>query len=129
MLDVLLDYEHAPLTAENFFELASRGYFNGQRFVTVVPNQFVKAGDLRGDGQSGPGYTIRCEVNARPFMRGSLGMAVGEKDSGGSQFFICLSPQLLFDGRYTNFGRLLSGDDVIDRITTETRILRVYVSE
>ena len=42
MLDVLLDYEHAPLTAENFFELARRGYFNGQRFVTVVPNQFVK---------------------------------------------------------------------------------------
>ena len=129
VLDVLLDYEHAPLTAENFFELASRGYFNGQRFVTIVPNQFVKAGDPRGDGQGGPGYTIRCEVNTRPFLRGSLGMAVGEKDSGGSQFFICLSPQLLFDGRYTNFGRLLSGDDVIDRITTETRILRVYVSE
>ncbi len=129
VLDVLLDYEHAPLTAENFFELASRGYFNGQRFVTVVPNQFVKVGDPRGDGQGGPGYTIRCEVNTRPFLRGSLGTAVREKDSGGSQFFICLSPQLLFDGRYTNFGRLLSGDDVIDRITTETRILRVIVSE
>ena len=129
MLDVLLDYEHAPLTAENFFELARRGYFNGQRFVTVVPNQFVKAGDPRGDGQGGPGYTIRCEVNTRPFLRGSLGMAVGEKDSGGSQFFICLSPQLLFDGRYTNFGRLISGDDVIDRITTETRILGIEMSE
>ena len=129
VLDVLLDYEHAPLTAENFFELGSRGYFNGQRFVTVVPNQFVKADDPRGDGQGGPGYTIRCEVNTRPFLRGSLGMAVGEKDSGGGQFFISLSPQLLFDGRYTNFGRLISGDDVIDRITTETRILRVIVSE
>ena len=129
VLDVLLDYEHAPLTAENFFELASSGYFNGQRFVTVVPNQFVKAGDPQGDGQGGPGYTTRCEVNTRPFLRGSLGMAVGEKDSGGSQFFICLSPQLLFDGRYTNFGRLISGDDVIDRITTETRILRVVASE
>ena len=129
VLDVLLDYEHAPLTAENFFELAHRRYFNGQRFVTVVPNQFVKVGDPRGNGQGGPGYTIRCEVNTQPFLRGSLGMAVGEKDSGGSQFFICLSPQLLFDGRYTNFGRLISGDDVIDRITTETRILRVVVSE
>ena len=127
VLDVLLDYEYAPLTAENFVELARRGYFNGQRFVTVVPNRFVKAGDLRGDGQGGPGYTIRCEVNPRPFLRGSLGMAVGEKDSGGSQFFICLSPQLLFDGRYTNFGRLISGDDVIDRITSETRILRVVI--
>ncbi len=127
VLDVLLDYEYAPLTAENFFELARRGYFDGQRFVTVVPNRFVKAGDPRGDGQGGPGYAIRCEVNPRPFLRGSLGMAVGEKDSGGSQFFISLSPQLLFDGRYTNFGRLVSGDDVIDRITTETRILRVVV--
>ena len=127
VLDVLLDYEYAPLTAENFFELARRGYFDGQRFVTVVPNRFVKAGDPRGDGQGGPGYAIRCEVNPRSFLRGSLGMAVGEKDSGGSQFFISLSPQLLFDGRYTNFGRLVSGDDVIDRITTETRILRVVV--
>ena len=128
-LDVLLDYEHAPLTAENFFELAQSGYFNGQRFVTVVPNQLIKAGDPRGDGQGGPGYTIRCEMNTRPFLRGSLGMALESKDTGGSQFFICLSPQLLFDGRYTNFGRLSSGDDVIDRITTETRILRVVPYE
>ena len=54
-------------------------------------------------------------------------MAEAEKDSAGSQFFICLAPQPLWEGRYTNFGRLVSGDNLLDRITPETRILRIVV--
>jgi cyclophilin family peptidyl-prolyl cis-trans isomerase len=72
---------------------------------------------------------MRSEINGQPFLRGSLGMAVERRDSAGSQFFICLSPQPLADGRYTNFGRLLSGDDLLDGITVETRILRMTVVE
>ena len=54
-------------------------------------------------------------------------MAEDEKDEAGNQFFICLAPQPLWEGRYTNFGRLVSGDDLLDRITTDTRILRIVI--
>jgi len=146
-MEIALDYRNAALTAENFVELAGKGFFDGQRFAEVVPGRYFKAGLPPGDavgqgsGQAkleaaqaagtfgGPGHTIRSEINGQPFLRGSLGMAVETRDSAGSQFFICLSPQPLADGRYTNFGRLLSGDDLLDGITVETRILRMTVVE
>jgi cyclophilin family peptidyl-prolyl cis-trans isomerase/HEAT repeat protein len=150
-MEIALDYRNAALTAENFVELAGKGFFDGQRFVEVVPGRYLKAGVPPGDavGQGsglpkpdpatsaslsggllgGPGHAIRSEINSQPFLRGSLGMSVGTRDSAGSQFFICLSQQPLADGRYTNFGRLLSGDDLLDQITVETRILRMTVVE
>jgi peptidyl-prolyl cis-trans isomerase B (cyclophilin B) len=124
-MEVALDYRNAALTAENFVELARRGFFDGQRFVEVVQGRYLKAGAPADDLLGGPGHTIRSEINGQPFLRGSLGMAVETRDSAGSQFFICLSPQPLADGRYTNFGRLVSGDDLLDRITVETRIVRM----
>jgi cyclophilin family peptidyl-prolyl cis-trans isomerase/HEAT repeat protein len=142
-MEIALDYRNAALTAENLVELVSQGFFDGQRFVEVVPGRYLKAGvSVRqgpglpesGTAQTagmlgGPGHSIRSEINPQPFLRGSLGMAVETRDTAGSQFFICLSPQPLADGRYTNFGRLLSGDDRLDEITVETRILRMTVIE
>jgi HEAT repeat protein/cyclophilin family peptidyl-prolyl cis-trans isomerase len=121
-LELRLDYPNAALTAENFVRLAREGHYDGQRFSEVLTGKYAKVG-----GPAGPGRTIRTEINYEPFLRGSLAMAETEKDSAGSRFFICLAPQPLWEGQYTNFGRLTSGDDLLDRITPETRILRIVV--
>ena len=78
----------APLTVENFITLARKGFFTGLTFHRVVPNFVIQGGDPRGDGEGGPGYTIRDEINQRPYLRGTVGMALDWADTGGSQFFI-----------------------------------------
>lgn len=117
----------APQTASNFMALAARGFFNGLQVHRVVPNFVVQDGDPRGDGEGGPGYTIRDELNERPFLRGSVGMALSGKDTGGSQFFITHSPQPHLDAKYTVFGRVVNGMDVVDRIQAGDVIQRVRV--
>lgn len=125
LMELRLDYANAPLTSRNFVELAERGFYDGKRFMEVIPGAYAKAGDQ--DGSGSPEHTIRTEIHYEPFLRGSLAMAEDEKDAAGNQFFICLAPQPLWEGRYTNFGRLVSGDDLLDRITTDTRILRIVI--
>jgi cyclophilin family peptidyl-prolyl cis-trans isomerase/HEAT repeat protein len=117
----------APQTSMNFMNLARRGFFNGLRIHRVVPNFVVQDGDPRGDGQGGPGYTIRDELNDRPYVRGTVGMALSGPDTGGSQFFITHSPAPHLDGRYTAFGRVINGMDVVDRIQQGDTIQRVRV--
>ncbi len=119
----------APLTVDNFVQLARRGYFNNIAFHRVVPNFVVQGGDPRGDGNGGPGYQIRCEINEVPYNRGAVGMALSGKDTGGSQWFITHSPQPHLDGGYTVFARVLEGMEVVDRITRGDRILAVNVAE
>jgi cyclophilin family peptidyl-prolyl cis-trans isomerase len=119
----------APLTVDNFIQLARKGYFNGQTIPRVVPNFVVQAGDPRGDQNGGPGYQIRCEINEIAFDRAVVGMALSGKDTGGSQWFVTHSPQPHLDGGYTVFGRVTSGMDVIDRITRGDTIHRVIVNE
>jgi len=106
----------APLTVDNFITLARKGFFDGLTFHRVVPAFVVQTGDPRGDSEGGPGYTIRDELNERPYVRGTVGMALDWADTGGSQFFITQSPQPHLDGKYTVFGRVLSGMDVVDRL-------------
>jgi len=108
--------DEAPLTVDNFAELARRGYYRGITFHRVVPNFVVQLGDPRGDGSGGPGYTIRCEVNEVPYDRGAVGMALSGKDTGGSQWFVTHAPQPHLDGGYTVFGRVVSGMNVVDSI-------------
>jgi cyclophilin family peptidyl-prolyl cis-trans isomerase len=118
----------APLTVENFITLARKGYFNGLSIHRVVPNFVVQDGDPRGDGEGAPGYTIRDEFNERPYLRGSVGMALDPwPDTGGSQFFIALSPQPHLDAKYTVFGRVIAGMDVVDQIQPWDVIRRVRV--
>jgi cyclophilin family peptidyl-prolyl cis-trans isomerase len=117
----------APQTSRNFIRLARTGFFNGLPIHRVVPNFVVQGGDPRGDGEGGPGYTIRDELNERPFMRGAVGMALSGKDTGGSQFFITHSPQPHLDAKYTVFGHVVNGMDVVDRIQQGDVIQRVRV--
>jgi cyclophilin family peptidyl-prolyl cis-trans isomerase/HEAT repeat protein len=117
----------APLTCLNFMTLARKGFFTGLRWHRVVPNFVAQAGDPRGDGEGGPGYTIRDEINERPYLRGTLGMALDWADTGGSQFFLTHSPQPHLDGRYTVFGQVVRGIDVLNAIQPDDVILRVRV--
>jgi cyclophilin family peptidyl-prolyl cis-trans isomerase/HEAT repeat protein len=117
----------APLTCLNFMTLARKGFFKDTRWHRVVPNFVVQDGDRRGDGEGGPGYTIRDEINERPYARGTMGMALEWADTGGSQFFLTHSPQPHLDGRYTVFGQIVRGLDVLDRIQPGDTIVRVRV--
>ncbi|MFP5379236.1 MAG: peptidylprolyl isomerase, partial [Vicinamibacteria bacterium] len=117
----------APRTVANFIELVRRGYFNGVALHRVVPDFVVQDGDPRGDGEGNPGYTIRDEINERPYLRGTVGMALDWRDTGGSQFFITHSPQPHLDARYTVFGQVLSGMDVVDALEPWDVIRRVRV--
>jgi cyclophilin family peptidyl-prolyl cis-trans isomerase len=83
----------------------------------VVANFVVQAGDPRGDGSGGPGWSIRDELNRRRYTSWVLGMALSGPDTGGSQWFITLGPQPHLDGTYTVFGRLRGGDATAVKIT------------
>jgi len=117
----------APLTVENFVTLARKGFFDGLTFHRVVPDFVVQGGDPRGDGEGGPGYTIRDEINERPYLRGTVGMALDWADTGGSQFFITHSPQAHLDAKYTVFGRVIAGMETVDRIEQGDVIRRVRI--
>jgi HEAT repeat protein/cyclophilin family peptidyl-prolyl cis-trans isomerase len=117
MIQIEFAMNDAPLTVENFVTLARKGYFNGLSFHRVVPDFVIQDGDPRGDGEGGPGYSIRDELNELPYVRGVLGMALDPwPDTGGSQYFITHSPQPHLDGKYTVFGRVIAGMDVVDKI-------------
>ncbi|HET7114483.1 MAG TPA: peptidylprolyl isomerase, partial [Pyrinomonadaceae bacterium] len=109
--------EAAPLTVDNFVQLAQRSFFNGITIHRVVPNFVIQDGDPRGDGNGGPAnHHIRCEINEVPYDRAVVGMALSGKDTGGSQWFITHSPQPHLDGGYTVFGRVVAGMNVVDNI-------------
>ena len=117
----------APLTCANFVALARRRFFDGSLLHRVVPNFVVQDGDPRGDGEGGPGYTIRDELNGRAYLRGTVGMALDGPDTGGSQFFVTHSPQPHLEARYTVFARVVAGMEVVDRLQPWDEILRVRV--
>jgi cyclophilin family peptidyl-prolyl cis-trans isomerase/HEAT repeat protein len=120
--------EDAPLTVDNFIKLARSGYFNGLEVHRVVPNFVMQDGDPRGDGNGGPGWSIRCEINMVPYERGAVGMALSGKDTGGSQWFVTHSPQPHLDGGYTVFGRVNETDmKVVDKIVRGDKIIKVRI--
>ena len=126
-IQIELDVIEAPLTTLTFIELARAGFFNGSKVHRLIPNFVVQTGDPRGDGEGGPGYTIRDEFGTKPFVRGSVGMALGGPETGGSQFFITVSPQPHLDGRYTLFGRVVRGQELLDAISIGDLITRVTI--
>jgi cyclophilin family peptidyl-prolyl cis-trans isomerase len=119
--------EAAPLTVDNFVKLAQRDYFRNITIHRVVPNFVIQDGDPRGDGNGGPGYQIRCEINQVLYGRAAVGMALSGKDTGGSQWFVTHSPQPHLDGGYTVFGRVVTGMDVVDRIVRGDVIQSVVI--
>jgi peptidyl-prolyl cis-trans isomerase B (cyclophilin B) len=115
----------APNTIENFKKLARQGFYDGTIFHRIVKGFMIQGGDPNSKdaakegayGEGGPGYEIKAEFNNHSHDRGVLSMARGpDPDSAGSQFFICLAPVRRLDGQYTTFGKLIKGDDVLDKI-------------
>lgn len=127
LIEIELAVHDAPLTCQTIMTLARKGFFTGIPFHRVVPNFVAQAGDPRGDGEGGPGFTIRDEINQIPYLRGTVGMALDWRDTGGSQFFITHSPQPHLDARYTVFGRVVNGMDVVDQLQQWDVIERVRV--
>jgi cyclophilin family peptidyl-prolyl cis-trans isomerase/HEAT repeat protein len=126
-IEIALAVVDAPITAHNFAALAHRGFFNGIRIHRVVPDFVVQDGDPRGDGNGGPGYTIRDELNPLPYLRGTVGMALDGADTGGSQWFITHSPQPHLDAKYTVFAHVVNGMEVVDKLQQDDTILRVRI--
>jgi cyclophilin family peptidyl-prolyl cis-trans isomerase len=127
LIQIELAVLDAPRTVTNFVSLARRNFLGSTPWHRVVPNFVVQDGDPRGDGEGSPGYTIRDEINQRPHLRGTVGMARDWEDTGGSQFYITLSPQPHLDGRYTVFGHVVSGMEVVDRLSHGDLIRSVRV--
>ena len=124
-----LDCPEAPLTCLSFLQLAGQGFFDGLRFHRVVPDFVAQTGDPRGDGWGGPGFALRDEINRRRFGRGAVGMALSGPDTGGSQFFVALSPQPHLDGGYTIFGQVVGDDAVLDQIRQEDELIAIQEVE
>jgi peptidyl-prolyl cis-trans isomerase B (cyclophilin B) len=115
----------APNTIENFKKLARAGFYDGTIFHRIVKGFMIQGGDPNSKdpakedsyGQGGPGYKIKAEFNHHSHSRGVISMARGsDPDSAGSQFFICLAPVPRLDGQYTTFGKLIKGEDVLEKI-------------
>ena len=119
----------APKHVENFKKLAREGFYDSSTFHRVIPGFVIQGGDplskdadRSNDGSGGPGYTINAEFNEHPHLRGTLSMARSqEPNTAGSQFFICVVPQPALDNKYTVFGRVIRGMDVVDQIVNLPR--------
>jgi peptidyl-prolyl cis-trans isomerase B (cyclophilin B) len=115
----------APKTIENFKKLARSGFYDGTIFHRIVKGFMIQGGDPNSKdpgkessyGQGGPGYKVKAEFNDRSHERGVISMArSSDPDSAGSQFFICLGSVPRLDHQYTTFGKLIKGDDVLEKI-------------
>jgi cyclophilin family peptidyl-prolyl cis-trans isomerase/HEAT repeat protein len=126
-IEIHLDVVESPLTTASFIDLARQGFYDGLVFHRVEPGFVVQGGGPRGDGNGGPGYALRCEITRRFYGRGAVGMALSGKDTGGSQFFITLSPQPHLDGGFTLFGQVVAGMEVVDRIRPGDLIERIEI--
>ena len=120
--------EDAPNTVKNFIDLIQDGFYDGLNFHRVIPNFVIQGGCPNGTGMGGPGHHIACEINTKKPLTGSLSMAHAGKDTGGSQFFICHSPQPHLDGVHTVFGQT-SDTDVVNAIQPGDKIISVSTDE
>jgi len=112
----------APQTVGNFTKLAGDGFYDGLVFHRVIPDFMVQGGCPRGDGTGGPGYTFEDEFNDHVVARGALAMANSGPNTNGSQFFIVTADACPWlDGEHTVFGHVVSGQDVVDRISLVDR--------
>lgn len=124
-IEIELFIGDAPLTLDLLLDLVDRRYFDGGQWHRVVPNFVIQDGDPRGDGRGGPGVVVRDELSRRRYVRGTVGLALSGPDTGGSQFFITVNRQPHLDAAYPALGQVVSGLNLLDRITQGERIRTV----
>ena len=128
-IEMELFADKAPGHVKNFKDLAKKGFYDGTIFHRVIPGFMIQGGDpnTKSDdrtthGMGGPGYSINAEFNDTPHKRGILSMARSQDpNSAGSQFFIVVKKSSFLDGKYTAFGKVLSGMAVADQIVNAPR--------
>jgi len=109
--------KEAPNHCRNFIKLARTGFYNGLTFHRVIKGFMIQGGDPKGDGSGGPGFRVNAEFSKLPHLKGTVSMARSQDpNSAGSQFFICLGRQDFLDGKYSVFGQVISGQEVVDQI-------------
>ena len=118
----------APNTVKNFVDLSEKGFYDGLAFHRVIPDFMVQGGCPLGTGTGGPGYKIKDELNAHKHLAGTLSMAHAGPNTGGSQFFICHSPQSHLDGVHTTFGQT-KDMDVVNAIRKGDKIISVKIEK
>lgn len=132
-LKVELYTDETPIAVKNFIDLSEHNFYDGLTFHRVIPGFMIQGGCPIGNGTGGPGYKIKCEVNApRQYHdRGVISMAHAGRDTGGSQFFICHNRQNTqhLDGHHTCFGQVVDGIDVIDDIRGGDKIISIKISK
>ena len=129
-IEVSLNAKAAPVSVNNFVFLAREKFYDGLVFHRVEAGFVIQTGDPKGNGTGGPGYTIPDEASGLLHESGALGMAKGsEANSAGSQFYITLGAQTSLDGRYTVFGKVTSGLDVVAKIARNDVMTSVTITE
>mgnify|MGYP003465468366 CR=1 FL=1 len=122
---VELHDDDAPKTVENFRKLSGDGFYDDLVFHRVISDFMVQGGCPEGTGRGGPGYTFEDEINDHKVVKGALAMANAGPNTNGSQFFIVTAEATPWlDGKHTVFGRVTSGQDVVDRISAADRDAR-----
>ena len=117
--------DEAPKTVENFRKLSGDGYYDGLTFHRVIRDFMIQGGCPQGTGTGGPGYEFEDEINPHKVVRGALAMANAGPNTNGSQFFIVTAEATPWlDGKHTVFGKVTSGQDVVDRISKADRDAR-----
>ena len=125
--------DEAPQAVTNFASLANDGFYKGLNFHRVIPNFVIQGGCPYGTGTGGPGWRIKCECVGQKHrhLRGTLSMAHAGRDTGGSQFFVCHSPQPHLDGVHTVFGQIVDEASlaVLDSIRQGDKIVNIEIKE
>ena len=125
--------DDAPKNVANFIKLAESGFYNGLTFHRVIPNFVVQGGCPDGTGAGGPGYTVECELDGENQYhdRGVLSMAHAGRNTGGSQFFICISRRGTqhLDHHHTCFAKVYQGLEVIDQLRQGDIIDNIIITE
>ena len=130
-IEIELYPQYAPKTVNNFVFLANQNFYDGVTFHRVISNFMIQGGDPTGTGRGGPGYRFVDEFAGNPLKHDAkvLSMANAGPNTNGSQFFITHAPQPHLDGRHTVFGKVTSGQDVVDAIEQGDTMVSVTISE
>lgn len=129
-IELQLFADDTPKTVANFVNLSERGYYDGLIFHRVIPDFMIQGGDPLGKGVGGPGYKFGDEIvdTLKHDTPGILSMANAGPGTNGSQFFITHVPTPWLDGKHTVFGKVLSGQDVVDKIQQGDKIEKVAIT-
>ena len=131
VIELELYPQHAPKTVNNFVFLAREGFYNDISFHRVIGDFMIQGGDPTGTGRGGPGYKFEDELKDNPLKHetGVISMANAGPNTNGSQFFITHSPQPHLNGRHTVFGKVVSGQNVVDAIQQGDVMLTIKIQE